>query len=67
MNVRVILALTVPVVLVMLIIGAILAEGDPDEGALAVADELLGIAGAVLAAIVAGLLVSGGKDKDGEE
>lgn len=66
MNVRVILALTVPVVLVMLIIGAILAEGEADEGALAVADELLGIAGAVLAAIVAGLLVSG-KDKDGEE
>ena len=41
MNPRVILALTVPVVLVLVIIGAILSDGTPEEGALDIADELL--------------------------
>jgi len=65
-NVRIILALTVPLVMVLVIVGAILADGNVGGEALEIADELLGIIGAVLAAIVAGLLVSS-KDKDGEE
>ena len=66
MNVRVILAATVPIVLVLVILAAILADGSVGHEALEIADELIGVIGAVLAAIVAGLLVSS-KDKDGEE
>lgn len=66
MNVRVILAATVPLVLVLVIIGAILADANPDEGALDIADELIGVIGVILGGIVSGLLV-GGKDKDGDD
>ena len=67
MNVRVILALTVPLVLVVVLIGAILADGDPGEGALDIADELVGVIGVILGGIVSGLLVSGKKDGDDEQ
>ena len=66
MNVRVILALTVPVVLVLVVVGAILSDGNVDGDALDIADELIGVIGVILGGIVSGLLVSG-KDKDGEE
>ena len=66
MNVRVIFALTVPVVLVLVVVGAILSDGNVDGDALDIADELIGVIGVILGGIVSGLLVSG-KDKDGEE
>ena len=59
---RIILAATVPIVLVLVLVGAILADGNPDEGALDIADELIGVIGVILGGIVSGLLVS--KDKD---
>ena len=61
MNPRVILALTVPVVLVLVIVGAMTAE-PANDGALEIADELIGVIGVILGGIVSGLLVS--KDKD---
>ena len=64
MNVRVILALTVPLVLTLLLVGAILADGSPDEGALDIADELIGVVGVVIGGIVSGLLVSGRDDDE---
>ena len=67
MTPRVILALTVPIVLVLVIIGAILADGTPEEGALDIADELIGVIGVILGGIVSGILVSGNKNKDGDD
>jgi len=61
MNPRVILALTVPVVLVLVIVGAMTSE-PANDGALEIADELIGVIGVILGGIVSGLLVS--KDKD---
>ena len=63
MNVRVILALTVPLVLVLVLVGAILADGQVTGEALDIADELLGIIGVILGGIVSGLLVSSKKDE----
>ena len=59
---RIILAATVPIVLVLVLVGAILADGSPDEGALDIADELIGVIGVILGGIVSGLLVSGKGD-----
>ena len=68
MNPRVILALTVPIVLVLVLIGAILADGNVGGEALEIADELLGIIGVILGGIVSGILVSGnGKNKDDDD
>ena len=64
MNVRLILALTVPITLVLVIVGAILADGNVGGEALEIADELLGIIGGILGGIVSGLLVSGKKGED---
>ena len=64
MNVRLILALTVPITLVLVLIGAILADGNVTGEALDIADELLGIIGVILGGIVSGLLVSGKDDDD---
>jgi len=60
---RTILALTVPVVLVLVIVGAMLAE-PANDGALDIADELIGVVGVILGGIVSGILVSGNNDKD---
>ena len=51
MNVRIILALTVPLVMVLVIVGAILADGNVGGEALEIADELLGIIGVILGGI----------------
>ena len=69
MNVRIILALTVPITLVLVIVGAILADGNVEGDALEIADELLGIIGVILGGIVSGILVSGngGKNKDDDD
>lgn len=67
MNPRVILALTVPIVLVLVIIGAILADGSPNDGALDIADELIGVIGVILGGIVSGILVSGNGDKNKDD
>lgn len=67
MNPRTILALTVPVVLVLVIVGAMLADGTPEEGALDIADELIGVIGVILGGIVSGILVSGNRDKEDDD
>ena len=65
---RIILAATVPIVLVLVIIGAILADGNVGGEALEIADELLGIIGVILGGIVSGILVSGnGNNKDDDD
>lgn len=66
-NVRVILAWTVLITLVMLITATVIARlsgSSPDPDWLDVADELLGIVGVILGGIVSGLLVSGKKSDD---
>lgn len=68
-NVRVILAWTVLITLVLLIIATVIARlsgTSPDPDWLDVADELLGIVGVILGGIVSGLLVSGNKDDDND-
>ena len=59
---RIILAATVPIVLVLVIVGAILSDGNVDGDALDIADELIGVIGVILGGIVSGLLVSGKGD-----
>jgi len=64
MNPRTILALTVPIVLVLVIVGAMTAE-PANDGALDIADELIGVVGVILGGIVSGILVSGNQN-DGD-
>ena len=66
MTPRTILALTVPVVLVLVIVGAMLAE-PANDGALDIADELIGVVGVILGGIVSGILVGSNRDKDGDD